>query len=302
MVNNIIIFGGSGFLGKYFCENLLQSSKNIVTIFDIFPPKVNHKNLKYICGNILSKKDVNDALKNQHYVFHLAGWSDLETSNNNFQDVINKNVIGTMNILECCKTKSLKKFIYSSSLYVFSSYGGFYKTSKQICEIMIKDYCNFNNIKFHILRFGSIYGPGAKNGNAIYDLIHQAIKSKKINYWGDGTESRYYIHARDTAKICEMILSKKKLNNYLTISGHESIGINDLLQIIKEIFKNEIKINSKLNPRSFSHYKKTPFTFEQDDSFIPNIGEKIIFEKYTDLSEGIYETILYEIRNLKNKI
>lgn len=294
MKNKIIVFGGSGFLGEYFCKNMLKNNQNLLTIFDIKKPNFSHKNLKFIKGNILSKELVAKAVKDKKYIFHLAGWSDLESSNDNMENVISQNVLGTINILNSCKKINIKKFIFSSSLYVFSRFGGFYKTSKQISEILIKDFCVHNKINYHILRFGSIYGPGAKKGNAIFDLVHQALKNKRINYWGDGNETRQYIHARDTAKICDYILSNKKLNNFITLSGQETIRIHDLLMIIKEIINNKLDIKCKLDKRSFSHYKNTPFTFDSEDSFEPNIGRKLIFDEYTELSEGIYEVIRHE--------
>jgi len=175
MKNRIIIFGGSGFLGKYFCKNMLSNNSNQLIIFDKTKPDFTHKNLKFIKGDILNKQSVFKAIKGSTHVFHLAGWSDLETSNTNLEKVISQNVQGTLNILESLKHNRIKKFIYSSSLYVFSKYGGFYKTSKQMSEILIKDICEYNKINYHILRFGSIYGPGAKKGNAIYDLVNQAL-------------------------------------------------------------------------------------------------------------------------------
>jgi len=91
-------------------------------------------------------------------------------------------------------------------------------------------------------------------------------------------------------------MSKKKLDRFITLSGQESIRMKDLLLIIKEIMNNKLSIKCKLNKRSFSHYKNTPFTFDPNDSFIPNIGSKIIFKNYIEISEGIYDLIRYEAK------
>ena len=47
------------------------------------------------------------------------------------------------------------------------------------------------------MRFGSIYGPGARKGNAIYDILNMAVIKKRISYWGTGNERREYIHVDD---------------------------------------------------------------------------------------------------------
>ena len=49
----------------------------------------------------------------------------------------------------------------------------------------------------------------------------------------------------------------------------------------------------KLNKKSFVHYKNTPFTIPENPSFIADLGEKMIFQNYTDIGQGIYENILY---------
>ena len=75
--------------------------------------------------------------------------------------------------------------------------------------------------------------------------------------------------------------------------------MTDLLMIIKEILNNKLIIKCKIDKRSFSHYKNTPFTFDKNDSFIPEIGRKLIFDEYTELSEGIYEVIRHESKKHK---
>jgi UDP-glucose 4-epimerase len=293
MKKKILFFGGSGFLGTYFCKNLLENNK--VTIFDIKKPNFTHKNLKFIVGDILNESSVEKAIKKYDIVFHFAGWSDLETSIKNRDRTMELNILGTMNILKYCAQNKIKKFVYASTLYVFSRFGGSYKTSKQICELLINDYFKNTNVNYNILRFGSLYGPSAPKGNAIHDLVNMAIKKKEITYWGSGEETRQYIHARDAAKICENILSNAKLPTYLTLSGQESIRVKDLLIVINEIFKNKLKIKYNINKlKSSSHYKNTPFNFDKTDIFTPNTGQKILFDSYTELAEGIYEVIKYE--------
>mgnify|MGYP004081627805 FL=1 len=59
--------------------------------------------------------------------------------------------------------------------------------------------------------------------------------------------------------------------------------------MIKEMFNKKIKIRFKYDKRSISHYKNTPFSISANTSYRPDLGEKIIFESYTDIGQGIYE-------------
>lgn len=73
----IIIFGGSGFLGKNLTNFFIQK-KHKVTIFDKKKSFLKHKNLKNIVGDIVKFNDVNKAIKGHDFVYNFAGISDIE--------------------------------------------------------------------------------------------------------------------------------------------------------------------------------------------------------------------------------
>ena len=284
MKKTILFFGGSGFIGTYFVKKLLSIGHKVI-VYDLKKPPISHKRLGYIKGDILNKIKISKIIKKNYIVFNFAGWADLESAVNNPKEVIKQNVLGNSIVMNACKKKRIKRFIYASSIYVFSKYGGVYKDSKQQCEILIKK----SGLNFTILRFGSIYGPGAKKGNAIYDLLSMAIKKKKKVYWGKGDEVRQYIHARDAAKVCEKIFSRNFNNKFILLTGLEDIRLNDLLNMINEIFNKKIKILYKYNKKSISHYKNTPFSIDKKQKYVPDLSEKVVFDSYTDIGQGIYE-------------
>ena len=291
MSKEIIFFGGSGFVGSYFVRKLLYN-KYKVNIYDLNKPKFKHKNLKYIKGNILDENKVFETIKKNSYVFNFAGWSDLETASNHEQEVKKLNLDANNKILKICKKKNVKRFVYASTLYVFSKYGGIYKESKKKAEKLIEA----SKVPYTNLRFGSLYGIGSKPGNAIFDILQMAIKKKKITYWGRGDEVRQYIHARDAAKVCDQIFFEKFKNKSLLITGLEDIRMRDLLNTVKEMFDNKIEIEFDYNKRTDAHYKNTPFTIDGKDMEKPIIGEKLLFETYTDIGQGIYELANYLIK------
>ena len=291
MSKEIIFFGGSGFVGSYFVRKLLYN-KYKVNIYDLNEPNFKHKNLKYIKGNILDENKVFETIKKNSYVFNFAGWSDLETASNHEQEVKKLNLDANNKILKICKKKNVKRFVYASTLYVFSKYGGIYKESKKKAEKLIEA----SKVPYTNLRFGSLYGIGSKPGNAIFDILQMAIKKKKITYWGRGDEVRQYIHARDAAKVCDQIFFEKFKNKSLLITGLEDIRMRDLLNTVKEMFDNKIEIEFDYNKRTDAHYKNTPFTIDGKDKEKPIIGEKLLFESYTDIGQGIYELANYLIK------
>ena len=62
MKEKILFFGGSGFVGIYFAKKLLELGYKVI-VYDLKKPKISHKNLKYIIGNILDSKKVQQSIK-----------------------------------------------------------------------------------------------------------------------------------------------------------------------------------------------------------------------------------------------
>ena len=143
--------------------------------------------------------------------------------------------------------------------------------------------------------------PGSTDGNTIYDLLKMAIQKRKITYWGKGDEVRQYIHVRDTAKVCKKIFLEEYKNKSILITGLEDTRSNDLINTINEMFNKKLKIEYRYSKRSISHYKNTPFSISKEAKYIPEIGEKIILENYTDIGQGVYELANILIKKFKRK-
>mgnify|MGYP001318340064 CR=1 FL=1 len=65
-----------------------------------------------------------------------------------------------------CNKNNVKKFVFASTIYVYSKQGYYYKCSKLSAELYIREFCKMNKLKYGILRYGSLYGPrcGEENG------------------------------------------------------------------------------------------------------------------------------------------
>ena len=129
-------------------------------------------------------------------------------------NAIKYNIIGTTNILEACKNNKIERLVFSSSVYVYSEHGSIYRITKQTCELLIENFNEKYNLKYTILRYGSLYGPRANKFNFIYNAINQALVENKITRKGDGSEIRDYIHVIDAAILSVEILNSKFENEY----------------------------------------------------------------------------------------
>jgi len=281
-----LVTGSSGFIGSHVVEALMKQGIEVV-LFDTVASKYKSKNQKEFIGDILNTEDIERAIKGCDIVYHFAAQADIDVSSLSPTDTIKANIIGTQNILEAAKKYKLSKVLFSSTVYVYSELGSFYRVSKQACEKMIEEYQREYGLDFTILRFGSLYGPRANDFNAISRFLIQAIKNKKIIRRGDGEELREYIHVKDAARLSVVAANEKYNNKHLIITGNQQIKIKDLLNMINEIFNKEIDIEYDSN-KELHHYEISPYSYK------PQIGQKLTSDRFFDLGQGILD-LLYDI-------
>tara|TARA_X000000950_G_scaffold40310_1_gene43810 strand:- start:176 stop:1036 length:861 start_codon:yes stop_codon:yes gene_type:complete len=253
----VLIYGGSGFLGRNLA-NYLNNKKHKVTVFDKKKIHFDKKNIKFIKGNILNLKQVKKATKGQDIVYNLAGISDIGDSIKDPISTTRINILGSVFTLEAAVKYKIKRYIFASSIYVLSRQGGFYKTSKQSVESFIEEYNKRNNLKYTILRYGSVYGPESDRRNGIKKIISSALKNKLILYGGTAKAERRFIHVNDAVKASEQILKKRFVNKRVLITGLKKIKIKKLVKKIKSILNINKKVLFQRKPM-MGHYDKNPF-------------------------------------------
>ena len=134
---NILVFGGSGFLGSYLIDEIISRGYSVVNA-DIRPPKYNIERQKYLFVDILNLEEVFKTVDSSFdCVYNLAGMSDLNESVNKPKETYELNIIGHINILEACISNKIKHYIYSSSAYVYSLQGSHYGISKLLSFILL---------------------------------------------------------------------------------------------------------------------------------------------------------------------
>lgn len=276
----ILLTGGSGFLGDYIYDNLIK--KHDVSILDI--QKNKKKNSKIILSDISDFEKLKKKISKFDTILHFAAFSDINDSLKAPLQTVKTNILGTVNLLEICRIKKIKNFIFASSVYSSGNRGGFYGCSKKACEDYIKEYSKRFGINFLILKYGSLYGPGSDQKNGLYKIIANALKKNIVYYEGDAKSSREYIHVRDAAKSTVELIEKKLINKVVNITGHQTIKIIDLLDMIREILliKKKVKFLNKNLP---GHYSKVPHTFDNDPAL------KYVTSPYVDFSQGLYDLI-----------
>ncbi len=276
-MKNILIIGGAGYIGRQIANLLNKKKYKIFVIDDLSTTKKNYlnKNINFFKVNILNKPKMEKIFKKYHFntVMHLAAKCVISESEKYPQKYYSTNVIGTKNIIKCCKKYEIKNFIFSSSCSVFSNKTkkvtensikkpiSYYGKTKLIAEKLIKKNFDKSNIKFIILRYFNVVGADRKNkigeiGNKdrLFNNISKKIikNQNNINIYGknyktkDGTCIRDYIHVYDLANIHIKCLENiKKINKSINLncSYGKGYSVLEIAKTFQKIFNKNIKIS-----------------------------------------------------------
>ena len=288
---NVIVFGGSGFLGSHVADSLTKRGY-AVTIFDIKESPYLQESQKMLIGDILDQKQIDDAIKGNDIVYNFAGIADIDECYKRPIDTIKYNILGNAQILKSSVKNNVKKYLFASSAYVYSKSGSYYRISKQSSELFVESFSEENKMDYVILRYGSLYGDRADNRNSLHRIIETAVREGKIEYYGDGTETREYIHAKDAADLSVEALNDNYLNQILMLTGTKSIKYSDLLSMINEMFSNKIDIKL-FAKRSKTHFKMSPYSFN------PKMAKKLVSNPHIDFGQGLLN-LIEEIHSKSN--
>ena len=281
--SKVVVFGGSGFLGSHVADTLVDAGYD-VTVYDLKYSKYLRASQNIVVGDILDSDKVVKTVEGCDVVYNFAGIADIDDAARCPLDSVKFNILGNSIILDACRKANVKRFVFASSLYVYSKTGSFYRSTKQACELLIENYQEVFGLPYTILRYGSLYGQMGDDRNFVYRVIQQALTEGKIEREGDGEEIREYIHVLDAAKGSVDILSEEFENQHVILAGQQQMKIKDLLMMIKEMLDNKIKIEF-LPANKNHHYEITPY------SFAPKIGKRLLCKTYLDLGQGILDIV-----------
>ncbi len=279
----IVVFGGSGFLGSHVADKLSDAGYRVV-VFDRQPSPYLRDDQEMVIGSINDLGQVQEVVTDAVALYNFAAIADIDEAHDSPVRTAEVNVLGAVTLLEAARLAGVKRFVFASSVYVFSESGSFYRASKQAAERFVETYHSRYDLDYTILRYGSLYGPRADLHNGVFRMLQQALENQCITYGGNGEAVREYIHVTDAARLSVQILDSKYANRHLVLTGTERMRVRDVMQMIAEILPAEVKLEfAQGNP--ISHYTMTPYAYQ------PNIGHKLVGTDFVDLGQGLLECI-----------
>lgn len=303
-----LVTGGAGFVGSHIVDELLRQQTEVFVIDDLSSGTL--ENLRQHENNSLLhiiKADVRnvDSLihdeNNIDVVFHEAAIVSVLRSVQEPYVVHDVNVNMTLQLMDFCVEKKIKRFIFASSAAVYGLDRNVMASEDMVCKpqspygaskLAVENYLNayYHTYDFEpvILRYFNIFGPRQKLNDYsgvitifINKLLHNEIP---VVHW-DGKQSRDFVNVKDIVYANMLAMnSQNAVGETFNVASGKAISILELLQLLKEITGTEL--SHKFEP-------KRPGDVRYGSASTKRIKEKIGFTATVDKKNGLAEVVSY---------
>ena len=311
---NLLITGGTGFIGSNFIEYISKKSdyKIVVIGKSNYKKNLESKNYhRFIKGDINNYDLVYEICKNENIdvIINFAAETHVDNSIKNPHNFIQTNINGTFTLLEVVKELNIKLF-HISTAEVYGSLekeiadesypyipNSPYSASKASSDLLVRSYIKTYGIEAIVTNCSNNFGPKQHEEKLIPTIIKNAINKRPIPIYGDGKNIRDWLYVKDHCKAIDLILHKGKWQEKYNIGADNlktNIEIaNKICDILNEIRPIDIDYKSLI-----TFVKDRPghdFRYAVDSSKLKKLSWKI----ESSFEEKLKETVLWYLEMLK---
>lgn len=232
----ILITGGAGSIGSEIVRQLLDLGSKKIIVYDnseylIFNLDQNLKERgipkqKYqlIIGDILNKGKF-DRIVHQlkpDMIFHAAAYKHVYLMEDNIDEAIRNNVLGTQTVIDTAIKYKIKNFIFISTDKVVNP-KGIMGATKKLCEYYV-NYCRGTRTVFNIVRFGNVIN----SHGSVLPLFERQIKERKYVTITHKEIKRYFMSIREAAQLVITSAANRKEGQVFVLDMGELINVYDI--------------------------------------------------------------------------
>jgi nucleoside-diphosphate-sugar epimerase len=258
----VLITGGAGFIGSHLAELLLERGVE-VRVFDSLISGRRERvpaAAEFIQGDIRDRAALAAAMEGVTHVAHLAALVSVPISMADPLTTHEVNVTGTENVLDAMRQKGVVRIVYATSAAVYGDEPSLpkretspllpqspYALSKAVNEMQAGMYERTYGLSSAGLRFFNVYGPGQAGNHPYASVIPRWIEAvragKGITVYGDGSQTRDFVHVRDVAAALYQALMADATGVFNIASGEE-VSLKQLYELIAEISGDDLDVKN----------------------------------------------------------
>lgn len=313
-----LITGGAGFIGSHLVDELMDGGNEIMVLDDLSTGRfenIEHldgnKNFQFIEGTILNGTLVDKIVEKCDVVYHLAAAVGVDLIVKKPLESLITNIKGSEVVMDMVHRYHKKVLIMSTSeIYGKNTNGPLkedadrilgsplkarwgYSTAKAVDEMLAYIYWKEKKVPSVIVRLFNTVGPRQTGayGMVVPRFVAQALKDEDITVYGDGKQSRCFLHVKNAVTaLIKLMNNGKAVGNVFNIGSQDEITIEELAKKIIEITKSSSKIVY------ISYDKAYEEGFEDMQRRVPDTTkakEAIGFEPTIDLEDTIRDVVEY---------
>lgn len=325
----ILVTGAAGFIGFFVSKALISKGHNVIgldNISDYYDVNLKFSRLKelgidrneaelfntickskntdfsFVRMNLENREELPRLFENEAFdmVCNLAAQAGVRYSIKNPETYMDSNLVGFLNILECCRHYAIKHLVYASSSSVYGLNKkipfatddnvdhpiSLYAATKKSNELMAHTYSHLFKIPTTGLRFFTVYGPWGRPDMAMFLFTDAIVNDRPIKVFNHGKMERDFTYIDDIVEGVVRVIEKSPQTRIDTGTYYKiyNIGNNNsvkLLDFIKEIEINLGKSATKdLMPMQPGDVQRT---WADVDELIKDYG----YSPNTSIKEGV---------------
>jgi len=322
--NKVLVTGAAGFIGYHLSKRLLENGfsvtgiDNLNSYYDVSLKEARLKKLKpfenfsFFKEDISNKGSMERVFESNHFdvVVNLAAQAGVRYSLENPQAYIDANIVGFVNILECCRYNGVKHLVFASSSSVYGANTkmpfsvhhnvdhpvSLYAASKKANELMAHTYSHLYGLPCTGLRFFTVYGPWGRPDMALFLFTKAILEEKPIKIFNHGRMQRDFTYIDDIIEGVVRVMGRlpepnpnwsgddpdpgTSYANYkiYNIGNNNPVELMEFIAVIEKVLGKEAKKEFlDLQPGD------VPATYADVDDLIKDVG----FKPSTPIETGI---------------
>lgn len=289
----ILVTGAAGFIGFFVSKKLIEKGHDVVGLdnindyydvnlkyarlnqlgierddakhFNVLTESTTKTSFSFIRLALEDRENLPSLFKSQNFdvVCNLAAQAGVRYSLENPEAYVDSNIVGFLNVLECCRNYKIKHLVYASSSSVYGLNDkvpfkttdpvdhpvSLYAATKKSNELMAHTYSHLYKFQCTGLRFFTVYGPWGRPDMAYFSFTENILANKSINVYNNGELARDFTYIDDIVNGITLIIEKGFLPNLNSKSNAAiyNIGRGNSVRLMDFIKTIETSLNKEAN-------------------------------------------------------
>jgi nucleoside-diphosphate-sugar epimerase len=253
-MSHYLVTGAAGFIGARTVEMLIEQGHTITGVdnlndaYDVRMKEYRLRRLQDLAAFDFHRLDISDrtalaGLPAFDGVINLAARAGVRASVEDPWAFVQTNIIGTLNLLELCRVRDIRKFVLASTSSIYGANAPIptpetadsdhplqpYAASKKGAEALCHSYHSLYGLDVTVVRYFTVYGPAGRPDMSMFRFTRWISEGQTLQLYGDGEQSRGFTYVDDIAR--GTIAALRPLGyEILNLGGHEVVSMNVLIR------------------------------------------------------------------------